>query len=128
MVREKEKMCPTEYFDSEDIEKLMELSKNVVEHEIDTIYQNATVIAILQNSKKTKEREKALLKEAMEEMFDNEKFRWSQDSKMIDWGQYVNLPSWVRTKISPFPVAWWQLSVSITLMAILYVTVLNYIS
>lgn len=128
MVREKEKMCPTEYFDSEDIEKLMELSKKIVGHEFDPVYQNATVIAILQNSKKTKEREKALLKEVMEEMFDNEKFRWSQDSKMIDWGQYVHFPRWMKVRPRPFPVAWWQLSVSITLMAILYVTVLNYIS
>lgn len=128
MVREKEKMCPTEYFDCEDIEKLMELSKKIVGHEFDPVYQNATVIAILQNSKKTKEREKALLKEVMEEMFDNEKFRWSQDSKMIDWGQYVHFPRWMKVRPRPFPVAWWQLSVSITLMAILYVTVLNYIS
>ncbi len=120
-------MASTEFFDSQDIEKLMEISKNVVSHDIDQVYMTASIMAVMLSSEKNKQRQRDTITEVFNEKFDNEKFRWSQDSKMIDWGQYVVLPSWIKSRIRPFPVAWWQLSVSIALIAILYVVVLDYI-
>lgn len=125
---EKEKMGPTEFFDSEDIEKLMQVSKQVIGHDIDQVWMMASIQAIMQNSEKNNERQKAIMNKVFDERFENEKFKWSQDSKMMDWGHYINFPSWIHIKPRPFPLALWHLSVSISLIAILYMTVLNYIS
>ena len=126
-MEETEKIMTDEYFDCDDVTRLIELSKKAVSHNIDYVYVQATILAILMNSKKTKKMQREMFEDVFDEKFDNENFRWAMDSKMIDWGKYVILPSWIKTKIRPFPMAWWQLSVSATLIAILYVVVMNYI-
>ena len=88
----------------------------------------ASVMAVMLSSEKTKKRQRDIMNEVFDERFENEKFKWSQEAKMIDWGHYINFPSWVHIKPRPFPLALWHLTVSISLIAILYMTVLNYIS
>lgn len=108
-----------EYLDIEDILKINKLAKDVRVYEESPVHTMAQVSEIMMDSEKNRRRHKAIMKEVLNEYFDTEKFRWSQDSKMIDWGQYVFLPKWMRISIKPFPVAWFQISVVAMLVLIL---------
>jgi hypothetical protein len=128
MTEKYEEMLPDEYLDSEDIEKLMKVSDKVVGHKYDDMCKHANAIEIMLSSKKNRKRQKEIMMEAFTEMFDNDKFRWSQESQRLDWGHYIHLPKWLVKNLPPFPFALWQLAVTVSLVMIIFLEILNYLA
>ena len=125
-MEEKEILTKDECFDSEDIKKLIDLSKKVMSHDIDQVYVKASILAIILGSEKTREKVKGLMGEVIDEKLGGEKFRWSQESQRLDWGHYIHLPKWLGKNLPPFPFALWQLAVTVSLVMIIFFEMLNY--
>ena len=82
----------------------MKISKDVVGHNIDQVWMVASVMAVMLSSEKNKKRQRDIMNEVFDERFENEKkFKWSQEAKMIDWGHYINFPSWIHIKPTSIP-------------------------